>query len=196
MGDNLDGRPVLREAIASAKSLGVPIIVSDLDRLARNSGVIDQILIKEGVTVIYSSEELLNDPGVVASRAARAQREGELISERTKEALARKKAAGVKLGNRTNLDEARQKSLANREAAAEAKVKEIADVLEEHRDMVRTAGDMVDLLNARGVLSGRNLPWTVAGIRRPLAVARRLVEQRKLDAASNAYRDHPLYGRF
>lgn len=52
--------------------------------------------------------------------AALAEKERNLISERTRVALAAKKAAGAVLGNRTNLAEAQAKSVAANKAGADA----------------------------------------------------------------------------
>jgi hypothetical protein len=58
------------------------------------------------------------DPIMLHMYAALAQKERALISERTKVALAAKKAQGVRLGSPTNLEEAAAKAaVANREAA-------------------------------------------------------------------------------
>ena len=49
-----------------------------------------------------------------------AQKERALIAERTKAALAQKKAQGAVLGNRTNLPDAQAKGVAANRAAADA----------------------------------------------------------------------------
>src|SRR5690606_2758540 len=90
------------------KKTGRPIIVSSFDRISRETKTLNDIVQENGLTIISAGDGKMRNPVIIASEAARAQREGELISQRTKEALARKKAEGVLLGNRTNLPEARR----------------------------------------------------------------------------------------
>jgi DNA invertase Pin-like site-specific DNA recombinase len=67
----------------------------------------------EGMTILAEHVEVETgkgadaDPFLMHVFAALAEKERRLISERTHAALAQKKARGAKLGNRTNLAEAR-----------------------------------------------------------------------------------------
>ncbi len=145
---------------------------------------------------MVSTDGLALTPLEIMSRAARAEAEGHEISRRTRQALEQKKLQGVRLGNRTNLDQAQKKgSAANKERAA-AKIEELADFLERHPSAERmSAGEVAQSLNEAGILSGRGKPWTAFGIRRPLTAARRLLgEHRRL--AEEAMKKIPDFGRF
>lgn len=192
--DNLERRPGLQSAIATAKARQVPIIVSDIDRISRQESTIFDVSAQEGIVIISASHGVMTSPEVLASRAARAEYERTMISTRTREALQIKKKAGAKLGNRTNLPEAQRKGVASNIARREAIVVQIADVLvgiEGHATL--KAKDVVEMLNGKGILTGHNKRWTESAIRRPLREVRKLLEQRELN---EAYRGNPDYARF
>lgn len=60
------------------------------------------------------------DPFMLHIYAALAEKERSLIADRTRAALAAKKAQGATLGNRTNLADAQAKGVATNRAAADA----------------------------------------------------------------------------
>lgn len=105
--DALDRRPVLREALAVAKRRQCSIIVSKLDRLSRDVHFISGLMAQR-VPFMVAELGADTDPFLLHIFAALAEKERALISQRTKAALARKRAAGALLGNRTNLSEAQQ----------------------------------------------------------------------------------------
>src|SRR4051794_32258605 len=80
----------------------------------------------EGMTILAEHVEIETGKGTDALdrrpvlTAALAEKERRLISERTRAALAAKKAQGALLGNRTNLAVARAKSVATNQATAAA----------------------------------------------------------------------------
>ena len=191
---NLIDRPGLQDAIEVAKTTGRPIIVSGLDRISRETKTIDEIVRDHGITIISAGDGRMRNPVIIASEAARAQREGELISQRTKDALARKKAEGVPLGNRTNLPEARRIAAERKTQIAEETVRKIVAVLDEHAGKSITARQLVDILNQGGILTSTKRTWTLSAIRRPLRAAREVIKDR--EASHERYKDHPLYGRY
>lgn len=87
-------------------SSGDTLIVSEISRLSRRLVAVLNIIedaIERGITIVSVKENLtvgddLNSRVVVAAFGLAAQIERSLISARTKEALARKRADGVKLG--------------------------------------------------------------------------------------------------
>ena len=196
LGDkNLINRPGLQMAIETAKATGRPIIVSSVDRVSRDAQTLMDISSEHGIRIIVATGPALRNPVVIASEAARVQREGELISKRTKDALARKKAEGVKLGNRTNLPEARLKALERKQEISDDTVEKIVSVLEA-LPSAPNAPEMVSILNDRGIRTSRGGVWTVPAVRLPLRKAKALIEERQRQKASEQYKDHPLYGRF
>lgn len=197
MGDkNLVNRPGLQAAIRLAKATGAPIIVDELSRISRDTKTIDEIVRKHGLTIISAGDGVMRNPVIVASQAARAQRDGELISEKTKEALQLKKAQGVVLGNRTNLPEAQRLGVQKKKELAAASVTQIVRVLKEVPDQQLSASDVVEILNERGILTSRKIPWTLAGVKRPLRAARKVLNSQSADAIAERSKQNPLFGRY
>lgn len=190
---SLAQRPGLQAALRHAKSSGLPIVVYDLERLFRDVIALGDFL-KEGIPIFCASQDLVIPPGAsAAALAARGQAHAEAISATTKAALSARKANGMLLGNRTNLEEAQKAgALSNRLRAGDV-INQVADFLAMHPGSTElTAAEIVDLLNAAGLQSGRGLPWTVSGLRRPLAKAKQLLPLR----VAADYRENPEFGRF
>lgn len=110
-------RPELQAAIAAAKSQGARLVIAKLDRLSRNAGFIFQLRDANVDFVCCDMPEASTlNIGIFATLA---QHERELISSRTKAALAAKKAQGFQLGKPENLtDAARVKAHESNRAAA------------------------------------------------------------------------------
>lgn len=113
-------RPQLRAAITAAKEAGATLVIAKLDRLSRNAAFIFALR-DSGVDFICTDMPDANSL-TIGIFAVLAQHERELISARTKAALAAKKAQGFSLGSPQNLtDSARAKSVAARKAKAQGK---------------------------------------------------------------------------
>lgn len=104
-------RPRLWAAIKECKGKGATLVFAKLDRLARDVEFTFRV-INEGIDIHFCDMPVVNTMilGVFASVA---QYERELISARTKAALAAAKAQGRLVGNRygVNLDNARRASI-------------------------------------------------------------------------------------
>lgn len=94
-------RPQLAAAIALAKMKGATLLIAKLDRLSRNAGFIFALR-DSGVDFVCCDMPDANTL-TVGLFAVLAQHERELISQRTKAALAAKKARGAQLGTPANL---------------------------------------------------------------------------------------------
>jgi DNA invertase Pin-like site-specific DNA recombinase len=105
----LSQREKLQKAIKLAQENNAYLIVSKLDRLSRDVHEISGLM-KTKISFIVAQLGLKADTFMLHLYAVLGEKERELISQRTKAALAALKAKGVKLGNRTNLDEARKKA--------------------------------------------------------------------------------------
>jgi len=104
-----DDRPELARAIARAKQTGGVLVIAKLDRLSRKLSFITQLM-DSGVNFKCADMPSV-DNFTIHILGAVAQRERELISQRTKAALQVRKDQGVKLGN----PNARASILKNRE---------------------------------------------------------------------------------
>jgi DNA invertase Pin-like site-specific DNA recombinase len=166
--DALDRRPQLAAALAQARRLKCPVLVAKLDRLSRDVHFISGLMAHR-TPFIVAELGADADPFMLHLYAALAEKERKLISERTKAALAAKKAQGVRLGNRTNLAAARASALASTLLAADAFAENVLPIIEQ----VRAAGAtslraIASSLNARGVRTARGGRWEAATVRNVL----------------------------
>jgi len=156
--DAIDKRPQLARALAHAKKENASLIVSKLDRLSRNVAFISSLM-EMKVAFIVAQLGKDADPFMLHLYAALSEKEREMISTRTKAALAVLKAKGVVLGNQTNLDEARLLSNAtNKEQASKFADKVMATILQ-FRNQGDTLPAIADKLNNMGVKTRRGGKW-------------------------------------
>lgn len=105
-GGSLDGRPELAAALATVRSGGAAaLVVAKLDRLSRSvhdfSGLLEQARREGwGLVVVDLGADTMTPPGELVANvtASTSQYERRMIGQRTREALAAKKAQGVRLG--------------------------------------------------------------------------------------------------
>jgi DNA invertase Pin-like site-specific DNA recombinase len=162
--DALDRRPQLAEALKLAKRHKAPIIVAKLDRLSRDVHFISGLMAHK-TPFIVAELGADADPFMLHLYAALAEKERRLISQRTRDALAAKKAQGVKLGGLNakgirNRDEAKARAEALRPILAELSGKSARAIAAE--------------LNARGVATPSGAKWhteTVLRVQRRLETA-------------------------
>jgi DNA invertase Pin-like site-specific DNA recombinase len=167
--DALDRRPQLAKALSVARSRKCAVIVAKLDRLSRDVAFISGLMAQR-VPFIVAELGADADPFMLHLYAALAEKERRLISERTRAALAQRKAQGARLGNRTNA--AHAAATGRKAAAAEAdrfaaNVMPIIDAI--RRTGVSTFAGIADALNARGIRSARGGKWHVSSVMNLLA---------------------------
>lgn len=189
---NLANRQGLQSALDFAQANDVDLLVDGLDRLSRSTKTIEHIMRERKIMVVSVSEGRTSNRLVLASRAARAELEGDMISERTKLALRRKKAEGVKLGNKTNLPEAQKRGAESNKRRAEEKVNEIAEAIRDNGWENLTVPALVEALNGIGLKTSRDEVWTAAALRRPHKAA---LEALRMATLAD-YQDHPDFGIF
>src|SRR5881227_3441617 len=126
--DALDRRPQLATALAAAKAAKCCVLVSKLDRLSRDVAFVAGLMAQR-VPFIVAELGRDADPFMLHLYAALAEKERRLISERTKAALAAKKAAGASLGNPVNLGMAGDSGRAVSVAAADGFARSLAPIL-------------------------------------------------------------------
>ena len=91
-----DRRPGFQAALARCRQLGAVLVAARLDRITRRAHTLSQLL-EEGYSVRAADMPAADDL-MMRIYAAMAQKERELISERTRQALAAARARGVVLG--------------------------------------------------------------------------------------------------
>src|SRR5262245_48284346 len=126
--DALDRRPQLAAALAAARAGKCSVLVSKLDRLSRDVAFVSGLMAQR-VPFIVAELGRDADPFMLHLYAALAEKERRLISERTKSALAQKKAAGAKLGNPSNIAKAGALGRTIQVAAADQFVANLLPVL-------------------------------------------------------------------
>jgi DNA invertase Pin-like site-specific DNA recombinase len=175
-------RPELHKAIRRAKVSGARLLIAKLDRLSRSAAFLLQLR-DSGVRFIAA--DLPNaDETVVGIMAVIAQREREMIAERTKAALAvaRRRLAkdGRTLGNPNGADALRRAAKGNGaaiavvRAAAAQRAEELRDTLADVlADGPLSHAAVADELNRREIEAPRGglwYPMSVARLRQRLNV--------------------------
>src|SRR5947207_3621286 len=128
--DALDRRPQLAAALAAAKTAKCCVLVSKLDRLSRDVWFVAGLMAQR-VPFIVAELGRDADPFMLHLYAALAEKERRLISERTKAALAIRKASGGRLGNPTNIREAGETGRISLTAAADDHARGLLPLLSE-----------------------------------------------------------------
>jgi DNA invertase Pin-like site-specific DNA recombinase len=165
--DAFERRPQLLAAIAAARKVKGPVIVAKLDRLSRDVHFISGLMAHK-VPFIVTELGLEVDPFMLHIYAAVAQKERQLISQRTKAALAAKKARGERIGNPAiaTMTSGREK----RTALANERAQNIIPII----DAIRAAGTttlsgIAAALNERGLRTVRGAQWSPREVSRTLA---------------------------
>ncbi len=167
--DALDRRPVLREALAQARKAKAAVVVAKLDRLSRDVAFISGLMAQR-VPFIVAELGADADPFMLHIYAALAEKERSLIADRTRAALARKKAEGAALGNRTNLSAAQAKGAAANREAADAFAANVLPVVRQLQAAgITTARAIAEALNSRGIRTARGGDWHNSTVRNLLA---------------------------
>jgi DNA invertase Pin-like site-specific DNA recombinase len=192
-GSSVEKRPVLRKAIAHAKSKDWSLIVSRLDRLSRDANEIETLTMASGITTVSARTD--GDSGHVTIRtaAARVHKETEMLRERTRAGIARARQQGATFGNKVNLPEAQRLGVQTNQKLAHIRRQELAPIISKLRAKGATTGaEIARLLNARGLRTPRGQPWTDANIRRVLRDMDQVARDRS--AAKVKYRANPKFG--
>ena len=163
--DAIDRRPQLAAALALAKKAKAAVVVAKLDRLSRDVAFISDLMARR-VPFIVAELGADADPFMLHLYAALAEKERQLISDRTRVALLAKKAQGVRLGNPVNLGEAGAKGAATQRADADAFASKVLPIVRmiqaEGRTTLRA---IAKALNERGVRTVRGGEWHDSTVR-------------------------------
>src|ERR1700716_3213647 len=157
--DALDRRPQLAAALATAKASKCSVVVAKLDRLSRDVAFVAGLMAQR-VPFIVAELGRDADPFMLHLYAALAEKERRMISERTKAALAAKKATGAALGNPHNLAQAGNLGRAILIEGADRFVESLVPVVQTIRsEGATTLRAMAQALNRRGFKSPRGGTW-------------------------------------
>lgn len=187
-------RHELQRALETVRDHGGDLVVWDWSRLSRHADHSTEILglLPDESRIHSISEGIDLEAAAKAGQLIHAQRSGEVIAKRTKDAMAKLKASGTVFGNPDILD-AQRKGASAMSAKADALVSEIADFLRSIPDQEELSrAEIAKHLNARGIVTGARLPWTVGRVTGPLRKARSQLST-EVEAAARA---HPEYGLF
>lgn len=172
-----DERPELAAAIEACKASHAVLLVAKLDRLSRNVAFLFEL--RDMLTAAKVEIIVADMPGVIGDTmrlgifATMAQAERELISQRTKAALAVKKAQGVKLGRKKGADTSKARAAAAemKRAGAEAWAKNVLPMIKLCRNNGAGLEKTAKALNEAGIATRRGGIWTATAVKRVLAMA-------------------------
>jgi DNA invertase Pin-like site-specific DNA recombinase len=172
--DALERRPKLAEALRAAKRAQCPVIVSKLDRLSRSVAFVSGLM-SERVEFIVTELGRQAEAFTLHLFAALAEKERELISQRTKAALRATKRRGQKLGTHAQSRAVILRASRKGAAVVQQRAEERAEALRWSVEAaLREGGSLrkaADLLNGKGIASPGGGRWTASNL---LTVARRL----------------------
>ena len=165
-------RPQLAAALAACRKHKAKLVIAKLDRLSRNLPFV-ATLMESGVEFVAVDNPHANKL-TIHILAAVAQHEREMISERTKAALAAARARGTQLGN-PRLAAAAKRGVASIKANARQFAANVLPIIEEiERSGVTSHNAIAAKLNERRVPTARGGKWThmqVGAVLRPFGEA-------------------------
>jgi DNA invertase Pin-like site-specific DNA recombinase len=159
-------RPQLAEALAACRQQKAVLVIARLDRLARNVAFIANLMdsTAEFVAVDMPQANRLT----LHILAAVAEHERELISKRTRDALAAAKIRGTRLGNPRAALAAPLAHQANRRQA-DTFALPLRPLLESMRGQGHTLQAIADEMNRRGISTARGGLWQPQTVKNLLA---------------------------
>jgi DNA invertase Pin-like site-specific DNA recombinase len=166
-------RPQLEAAILRCKQSNATLLVAKLDRLSRNAAFLMNL---RDSSVKF---EALDIPGAnamtVGVLALVAQNEAEAISERTRKALAARRARGLKMGNPRDMRAYSKRGAALSAATNKAKALERVQLIKPAIEAAIASGasslrKIADHLNQQCITTPRGKNWTATAVRNALAL--------------------------
>jgi DNA invertase Pin-like site-specific DNA recombinase len=155
-----DNRPQLAAALALCRQKRAMLVIAKLDRLARSVAFISNLM-ESGVEFVAVDMPQANRL-TLHILAAVAEHEREMISQRTRAALAVAKARGIRLGNpRPDL----LKTGTAASAIAAGFRAEVMPTVQALQAEGRSLRGIANVLNAKGVRTSRGRSWHAASVR-------------------------------
>lgn len=170
-----EDRPALRDALAMAKKLKAPVMVSKLCRLSRDVAFIANLMAQR-VPFLVAALGADVDNFMLHIHAAMGEQERRMIGIRTKEALAALKARGVQLGAIQHKDPeaivlARAKGNASNAVRAAEFVAKMAPQIKQLQSQGMTLDQVAAELTRRGEKTLNDKAWHKSTISRLLKAA-------------------------
>ena len=158
-----DNRPQLHAALSECRRRRAVLVIAKLDRLARNVHFISGLMNSdvEFVAVDMPSASRLT----IHILAAVAEHEREMISQRTKAALAAAKARGIKLGNPRAAEAA---IIARAAKTIQTPPPEVLKLMTDWRDQGRGWRDITRELNRLNIRTPQGKQWYASTVRAQL----------------------------
>ena len=156
-------RPQLLAALDECRKSRAVLLIARLDRLARNVAFIANLM-ESGVDFVACDMPQANRL-TIHILAAVAEHEREMISQRTKAALAEAKRRGTRLGN-PRIEEARALAAAAYRASRPAP--EVLALMVEKRSQGKTLRAIANDLNRLNIRPARGREWYASSVRNQL----------------------------
>lgn len=162
-------RPQLRAALEQCEREGATLMIAKLDRLTRNVGFLTTLLDRQ-VPIMALDMPNLQDPAmsrfILQLMANVAELERAQISERTKKALAARKARGMSLGSPTPANGAQAGGLVTADQANEF-ASQVYPVIQELKKFgCATLAKIAQGLSARGIATATGKKaWSISAVR-------------------------------
>lgn len=159
-------RPVFLQALKQAQANGASILVSKQDRFSREvfhvSGYVNNHLFGSKTPDLIAADAPDASPMEIYLKAMLSEKEREAISERTKAALAVKKAQGAELGKA-----GRQAHSAKAQQATETAITRAREL----RESGMSLDKVCSILNAEGYTTSRGSHWSKQALNKRLVAA-------------------------
>jgi len=166
-GKKDDNRPQLQAALLRCRQTRATLLVAKLDRLSRNVAFLMNL--RDSAVKFQALDIPEANTLTLSIMAALAQHERELISQRTKAALAARRARGLPLGNPRDLSVYQRRASRLGTAAVRAKARkraeEVRPVIEEARRTGHTSlRKIARYLNEQGIPTPFGRTWTPTAV--------------------------------
>ena len=173
-------RGELKAAADRARDEHAVLVIPEPTRLFRNVEAARAFLDTYDIPIFWVREGRFPKRSALLNAVARGEAAAQNIRKGTSDALAKQKADGISFSDHPGRIKAAE---ASAKARTEQKNRLVLDI-------VRVMGtvpfrhnlshqQLADLLNLNGILTGRKLPWTRDGVRRPRAAAEAILAERE-----------------
>lgn len=167
-----DDRPALEAALRECRLQGATLLIAKLDRLSRSVSFLAHLM--DGHTDFRACDMPEANRFMLHVMAAMAEHEREMISARTRAALAAAKARGVQLGGRRAGHRIEDHSAGGRQRSAEIRSARAASLARDRAEVIRRlqSQGVASLQGIARELNERNIPaprggsWSAGQVRR------------------------------